>query len=293
MSIRVSEKFFSIQGENSRIGNLSIWIRLFGCNLKCPGFFQPDPTNTETYLPSYQNIDINTIKHINDLPVVQHGCDSFYSWHKNFRHLATTYETADDLMRDIIPMLYDGKWQHPVTGNYIDLDITGGESLMQQKNVIEIIEAANKISGGPKCVSIETNGTIPLTEEFISKFRSRTDSFDNLLNFNISPKLYHVSGEKDAFKYDTIIQYQDICDDGVLKIVINNDDRAWDELNEHVKNLKDLGLHLPIFIMPVGATYEQQTDSSILSNIADRAIKEGYHISGRLHAVLWGNTMGT
>lgn len=39
-------------------------------------------------------------------------------------------------------------------------------------------------------------------------------------------------------------------------------------------------------------TKEQQEDTNHISAIANRAIQEGYHFSGRLHCTIWGNTVG-
>ena len=36
--MRVSELFLSSQGEGLRVGHPSVFLRLFGCNFKCPSF---------------------------------------------------------------------------------------------------------------------------------------------------------------------------------------------------------------------------------------------------------------
>ena len=78
-----------------------------------------------------------------------------------------------------------------------------------------------------------------------------------------------------------------------MKFVVNNNDATWAELNEHVNVLRNgYGVEVPIYVMPVGATAEQQKDSKVLAAIANRAIDNGYHVSGRLHAILFGNTVG-
>ena len=292
MAIRVSEVFRSVQGEGDMTGRLSIWVRFFGCNLKCQGFYQDDPTDPTTFKKTV--VDWKSIQKMEDLPVFEYGCDSEYSWHPSYKKLAKTYDSAADLVKTFDQFLYDsdkGKtWHHPITKNTIDLCFTGGEPMMQQKAMAEIMREV-KVEENFLTVQVETNGTKPVDDALKSfVFNS---SNDHLLHFNISPKLYHVSGEKDAVNYDNIFEYQLLSDyHGILKFVINNDDRAWQELNRHVMELKAREVLLPIYIMPVGATKEQQENSKVVSEIASRAIDNGYHVSGRLHCNIFGNGMG-
>jgi organic radical activating enzyme len=201
-----------------------------------------------------------------------------------------------DAVNTIDSLLYEGQWQHPLTHNWIDLCITGGEPMMQQRKIMGLIAELEERyhvffgdSGAPTVIQIETNGT-RLLEPGFRKF-IRDNYID--INWNISPKLFNVSGEVDKVDYANIREYQDTTQLGHLKFVVNDRDETWDELNKHVDNLRDAGVHLPVYIMPVGATYEQQSDTKTLSAIANRAIANGYHVSGRLHAILFGNGIGT
>lgn len=294
--IRLGEPIFrSVQGEGNRTGVLSIWMRLFGCNLKCQGFFQEQPANPDSWIIPDALKEGKKYKTLNEIPILHTGCDSGYSWHPNFKHLAIDKEIAD-VVEDINSLLYNGEWIHPVTENIIDLCITGGEPMMQQKKIAELVRALdieypgyflNSIND-PVIIQIETNGTKPIESHIQSLVADCVD-----INWNISPKLLNVSGETDAVKYDVIKSYQDLSMMGCLKFVVNDRDETWDELNIHVKNLRDAGVWLPVYIMPVGATYEQQTDTPTLSRIANRAVENGYHVSGRLQAVLFGNGVGT
>ena len=287
MKLRLGEPIFrSVQGEGNRTGVLSIWIRLFGCNLKCEGFFQNDPTKPETYsVPEVLN-NGKIYKSAKDIPILQTGCDSGYSWHPNFKHLAIDLNTSEALTQ-VRSLLYDGNWQHPITKNDVDLCLTGGEPLMQQPKIMDLFEHMGHRA--PKYLQIETNGTKPLIDGFFRFFTYR----DTIINWNISPKLFNVSGEVDAVDYENIAKYQSVSRAGCLKFVVNDREETWAELDVHVKEIRKLGIMFPIYVMPVGATYEQQTDTATLSKIANRAIDRGFHVSGRLQCVLFGNGIGT
>lgn len=291
--IRISEIFKSVQGEGDRTGRLSIWIRFFQCNLQCEGFKQQDPTDPSTYVLPYKAINLTNINSLNELPVFSTGCDSAYSWSARYKHLVPEY-TVDELVEKIIELLPKNNaghpsWIHPLTLNKIDLCFTGGEPMLYQQEMIYILERIFARFDYCPTIQIETNGTIPLTESF--------DHFADFLNvyFNISPKLFNVSGEKSdkAWRPDVISSYLHVGS-GYLKFVVNNSDAAWLELNEKVTQLRDTcEFNDPIGVMFVGATKEQQSDPIELKKFADRAVAEGYHISGRLHCTLWGNGIGT
>ena len=86
---KVSEVFYSAQGEGRFIGVPSVFFRTFGCNFKCPGFGLP--AGEKTTEPD----DIGKVVHLystfNDLPLATTGCDSYASWHPAFKHLSPSY----------------------------------------------------------------------------------------------------------------------------------------------------------------------------------------------------------
>ena len=82
-----SEIFRSIQGEGVYTGVPTVWLRMFGCNLECNGFGQKDPTDPDSYVLPYQEIDLTDITVPEELPVFSYGCDSSYSWSKKFKKL--------------------------------------------------------------------------------------------------------------------------------------------------------------------------------------------------------------
>lgn len=290
--IPYSEIFGSIQGEGWLTGYLTTWIRLVGCNLKCDGFGQKDPTNPETYDLPYQRVDFSKYEKLEDLPVFEKGCDSSYSWYKDFKRFvkkATIPELADKLVEVTEKSFgmdlrkYNG---HPRTGNWVQLGITGGEPMLYQKEIGELLEHLEGNDIYFQNYTIETNGTKPLEAQELLDFMDHTPGG---VCFSISPKLYHVSGEKNAVLPEVIDQIANIAHDYWIKFVVNSDPRCWDEIDECLSKMTNRG---DIWVMPVGATSEQQQGPEI-AKIATEALRRGFYVSARVHTYLWGNQIGT
>jgi len=153
-------------------------------------------------------------------------------------------------------------------------------------------------------IQIETNGTQAPTDEF-KEFFDTFKSMDfpevvlpDALYFNISPKLFTVSGEKDAVMPSVISQLHDLSFETCIKFVVSNEDRCWDELNDAVSSVREELLKstfggYSFWVMPVGASREQQSETEQISAIATRALSLGYHVSARVHTYVFGNAMCT
>lgn len=300
----------SMQGEGFYTGRKTLWLRLFACNLSCQGFLQADPTDPSTYDLPYMDFDVSTVNRLEDLPVWKRGCDSSYSWSKKYAHL--NYEgTGDEIASRIMaenqtPTNPRGTFIDPKTLQEAHMCFTGGEPLLprNQKAVISVLEGFKKHEGGPlkgttynqatnmpNFITFETNGTQMLTPESVEYFTNR-GKFNSELFFSVSPKLFTVSGEKrtKAIKPWVVKQYQDISPHGQLKFVIGNEDRQWEELEEVVAMFRKEGVNYDVWLMPVGGQTEDQ--EKIAGDVANRALKAGYHVSARVHAYLWANIIG-
>ena len=298
--VAYSEIFHSIQGEGHYSGRPTAWLRFFLCNLQCDGFGQKDPTDPSTYILPYKEIDVASIKKLEDLPVWKYGCDSSYSWSAKFKHLQHKH-TAEEICDLIRQSMYhprnpeglfnkrDGTQQH--------MCFTGGEPLMKHAQVaaIDIIDHFVTEGDYPLYMTWETNGTQPLTSEFSNYF----SDYPGEVFFSISPKLFTTSGEKpeDAILTDIAASYTEVSSWGQLKFVVNGTDRSWDEMEATVEKFRSAGIDYPVWIMGVGATLEAQkgTEAGYIgeAKIATEAFKRGYNYSSRVHVHIWGNTMGT
>jgi 7-carboxy-7-deazaguanine synthase len=281
----------TIQGEAHYNGRVSVWVRFFRCNLECNGFGQANPCDPQTYVLPYQEIDVSGITKLEDLPVFEYGCDSSYSWSKKFKHLAHR-ETAEDIVSKLVAFNVNehnpqGSWTHPLTSNPIHLCFTGGEPMMQQESMIEIMEVMLKSGDYPRYVTIETNGTRPLKHNFV-EFVKDTKAYGVEWLFSISPKLYTVSGEHPdkAWKPDVIKSYSELGDITVCKFVVNEQ-----SLSELISNTKQLsGINCEFWAMPVGATATQQDQHG--SSFIEKLIDLGFYVADRTHARLFANVIG-
>ncbi len=296
--IRYSEIFKSFQGEGEYTGITSCWLRFFMCNLQCSGFGQKDPTDPSTYHLPYQEFDPSTVERLEDLPVWEFGCDSSYSWAKKFQHLThtgTPEEVADRIKNAMVTASNPtGLFRHSNTGQETHLCVTGGEPMLRkhQADLINILEAFKAQDNAPKFITIETNGTQPLTDDFRSYF-GPPGAYDGELFFSCSPKLFTVSGEKNskAIKPSNIAEYNQLSNRGQLKFVVGTEERQWDELLSVVDQFKAAGVTYPIWLMPVGAREEEQ--HNVAAEVANRAMDLGFYVAPRVHTYVYGNQIGT
>ena len=126
MKLKVSELFYSAQGEGRYVGVPSVFLRMFGCNFTCSGFgCKPGEKSTEADEVAKT---VELYKTFEELPLVNTGCDSYASWHPDFKHLSPTY-TVEELVDRMTALLPNGHWLQP-NGNPVHLVITGGEPLL-------------------------------------------------------------------------------------------------------------------------------------------------------------------
>ena len=290
-----SEIFHSIQGEGHYTGVPTAWLRFFLCNLQCNGFGQINPTDPGTYELPFEEFDASTVSRVEDLPVWDKGCDSSYTWSKKFKHLMGQ-KTAVELANQIVDTIKtdsnpDGLFLHPLSGQHQHLCFTGGEPLMRhaQEAVVGILKELHKQKNLPGSITFETNGTQELTDDFVRYMTA----IDPEIFFSISPKLWTVAGEKasKAIRPENIVEYLSVSPHGQLKFVVGNRDEQWTEMESVIKQFRDVGVDLPVWVMPVGAREEEQNATA--GDVAKRAFQRGYNVAARVHVHLFGNAIGT
>jgi len=282
--IKVSELFYSIQGEGRYMGVPSVFLRTFGCNFTCSGFGMPrGELSNERDLVADR---IAEFKEYRDLPLVSTGCDSYASWDPRFKDLSPVI-TTDGLAEAIVNLLPYKRWQDE------HLVITGGEPLLGwQRSYPDLLE--HPIMQSLKELTFETNGTQSLTTEFKNYLKSwnqkRFPHGQGELTFSVSPKL-PASGEAwtDAIKPTVVCEYEELGYT-YLKFVVATEEDVSDALMAMGK-YRDEGFRGPVYLMPVGGV-----DTVYHMNnrrVADLAMRHGLRYSDRLQVPLFKNAWGT
>ena len=292
-----SEIFYSVQGEGVYTGVPTAWLRFFLCNLQCNGFGQEDPTDESTYKLPYKDVDVSKYNAMEELPVFEYGCDSSYSWAKKFKGLQRQGE-PEEIAHKIIDSMRnewnpDGLFRHP-GGTHQHMCFTGGEPLMRhgQQCSIDVMSEFRQTSNHPRSVTYETNGTQELSDNF-KEFYNNNGMYDGELFFSVSPKLWHVAGEKadKAINPKLVKEYSVLSKGrGQLKFVLTPHKEAWNELESAIAAFRDAGVNYPVWIMPVGATVEGQ--KLVDGDVARMAFERGYSVAARVHTYMWGNLIG-
>jgi organic radical activating enzyme len=287
--IKISELFYSIQGEGRYMGVPSVFLRTFGCNFRCQGFGRDKNSipDQETHNPEVVSIidNINRYQDYKSLPLVETGCDSYAAVYPEFKHLSPLVE-IDGLAQNIVDLLPHKEWQDE------HLVITGGEPLLGwQRSYPELLN--HGLMRGLTEITFETNGTQPLTSEFkesLNEWLRWYYTKPREITFSVSPKL-SVSGERfeDAIKPQIVSDYESVGYTYLKFVVTGMND--IDEIEHTVHQYRDEGFTGPIYLMPVGGV--DSVYHAHNRQVAEVAMKLGYRYSDRLQVPLFKNQWGT
>ena len=281
--IKIAELFYSIQGEGRYMGVPSVFLRTFGCNFKCAGFGMPrgemsheatDIAATHTMIESFMKYE--------DLPLVSTGCDSYASWHPDFKDLSPmlTSEAITDRIMEILPQDY-----------WVDehLVITGCEPLLGWQRAYPDLLNNTKMRD-LKEITFETNGTQKLTPEFKAYLAKWNSVVGREVTFSVSAKL-PASGEKweEAILPEVVCEYEQVGTAYLKFVVATEQDIADAECA--VGAFKTAGFKGHVYLMPVGGVESVYTLNA--KNVALAAMKRGWRYSDRLQVPLFKNEWGT
>lgn len=235
------EIFHSVQGEGASLGAPRAFIRLSGCNLHCK------------------------------------WCDTAYTW--NWAGTGFVHENPEkfDINTQSVTVEIDEIVARVAAFAPVGIVITGGEPLMQQGRLVELITQI-KTACGPVWVEVETNGSVLPNTALIP-----------LVNqFNVSPKLAHSGNDAAlALREDRLETFARLPSSW-FKFVLGEPDQI-DEVTALARRHR-----IPpdrVFLMPLGTSSEAVRTRSLW--LADLCLKHGFRFSDRLHIHLYGDTRGT
>ena len=285
--IKVSEIFYSLQGEGRFVGVPSVFLRTYGCNFTCSSFGCA-PGEKSTGADDVAEV-VHMYNNFLDLPLVETGCDSYASWHPAFKHLSPTL-TTDELVKKMLALTPNGMWEQN-NGNDVHLVITGGEPLLGwQRAYKELLEHPDMAD--LRNITFETNGTQELHEDFreyMFEDWTRMGRDRDRLTFSVSAKL-SASGEswKDAIKPEIVQSYQEIGHT-YLKFVVETEEHV-NEAVRAVNKFRAGGFGGVVYLMPQGGIVKPYDENKL--NIANICVERGFNYSPRLHVDLFGNGWG-
>ena len=194
-------------------------------------------------------------------------CDTPYTWDA----------TRFDLKKEITTVEIDAIFSKILGMQVPFVVISGGEPLLQQKKA-GWADLLAKFKEEMIDVHIETNGTI--TPNLVSLQR--------IAHFSISPKLTSakVSKDKKRFNDEAMNVFKRLAreDKALFKFVCYDEN----DLIEVLGIEQHYGLDKKdIWIMPEGT--DKDTIQKRLESLADLVLDYGYHLTPRLHTLIWGS----
>lgn len=268
------------------MGVPSVFLRTYGCNFTCQGFGMPRGELSKEANNIAVMHAMHPFKDYKELPLVSTGCDSYASWHPDFKELSPMIE-VEGLAKAVVETLPYKEWRDE------HLVITGGEPLLGwQRAYPELLD--QPCMKNLKEITFETNGTMRLTKDFRQYLLNWTlgnkSRGKDALTFSISAKLPS-SGEswEDAIKPDVVVAYEDVGH-AYLKFVVATEQDIEDALKA-TQQYRDAGFKGNVYLMPVGGV--ESVYSLNNKTIALAAMKHGLRYSDRLQVPLFKNEWGT
>jgi len=230
--------FYTIEGEGEYIGQPSLFMRMSMCNLTCVGFASESSPN---------------------------GCDSFISW--SIKNKMTFDE--------IFQLMEDNNYVEHLRNNAI-WKLTGGEPLIQQKQLLKLVEAfVDRYKFLPR-IDFESNATLMPDERWVTDFKA---------TFTTSPKLTtNGDPEEKTYKPD-VLKWHRAHGSG-FKFVINKSEDIEEIWRKYIKDEHEINVPLNrVWFMPCCGSREEHIERAPV--VAEYAKALHVNFSPRLHLLLW------
>jgi 7-carboxy-7-deazaguanine synthase len=201
-------------------------------------------------------------------------CDSKFSW-----DMKNSKSIKDE---EVLKFLNQSKSKRLV--------ITGGEPLLQIKEIINLVEYLRKKIKDID-IEIETSAAIEIEKECFKKLQN--------IQFNISPKfkkVYKNKGELYQTSLKTIKLIVNNFSNYILKFVIQEEGELK-EINTIIDFLCDSNFFTKkedivknVYLMPEGTNIDKQKERIL--EIIEMCKNTGYNFSPRVHILIWNDKKG-
>lgn len=231
------EVFDTIQGEGRNIGKHTAFIRLSECNQSCS------------------------------------WCDTPQTW-------AFTEKKAESHDTNTVYSKLDWQIQKEVTeavdkvfeANQESVVITGGEPLMQQKAVVNLIKGLRE-KNPDYYTEIETAGTIAIQDDLL----------ELLDKINVSPKLENSGNPLAKRRKGPALEKLASAEKTDFKFVVTKPE----DVDEILELVEISGIsHDRVFLMPEGRTPEEIQAHAVM--VGDLVKQYGFNMTTRLHILMYG-----
>lgn len=235
--------FYTCEGEGEYVGQPSVFFRLSMCNLTCKSFASEASPN---------------------------GCDSYISW--SVKNKMTFQQIWDEFF---VACNYAEK-----LGAGAILKYTGGEPMVQQKQLLKFTEFLVQQLGMIPKIDFETNATIMPDPRWVSEFNA---------SFTTSPKLTSNGDPEEKTYKPEVLRYHAGIYSG-FKFVVRDDKDIEEIWRKYVKD--DVGINIEthrIWLMPCCGSRAEHIE--LAPAIAEYAKALNVNFSPRLHLLIWDKAL--
>jgi organic radical activating enzyme len=249
----LAEAFYSVQGEGSRTGIPSVFVRSGLCNFTCTGF------GCTLMAPDGEEIV---------------GCDSIRAVSPKFKKNWEPFTQYEDLVEKIDNLIPEYSKHNIIKP---DIVFTGGEPLLYWKDDVFQRTLSHYQSRGHQ-ITIETNAALDIN--FNRKYQED-------VIFSMSVKLSN-SGEPEhkRINIENITNIIEHCPKSFLKFVVSKNtwESDWIEIKEI---LNTLPVFATVYLMPMGGTQHELEQNSEF--VVNKCIQHGMLYSDRVHIRIWND----
>jgi 7-cyano-7-deazaguanosine (preQ0) biosynthesis protein QueE len=189
-------------------------------------------------------------------------CDTPFTW--NWDEFDPATELSERAVDEVVA---------EIAGMGVDrVVVTGGEPLLQQRRLLPFLEAAAERGW---TIEVETNGTLAPS----------ADTARLVAQFNVSPKLANSGVAAEKAIVPAALAALLATGKAAFKFVASSPA----DLDE-VQAIVDANHLDPVWVMPEGVTPD-----AVLAGgraLADAVTARGWHLTTRLHVLLWGDERG-